>query len=299
MTEVLISVVIPAYNYAKTLPRALDSILVQWADDIELIVINDGSRDNTREVLDDYQVRYADCLQVVHQDNAGVAAARNRGIGMARGVYVLLLDADDELTVDALSILRNVIVRSPHVGMILGAYFSVYPNGKERLRFPTPVSGSVRKRAEDYLLRKKISVSHCCSLFRRDLLLERPYPEELRSGEDIPVFLHLLLRAEVVCVDEPLARIHKHATSLRHSRTDDSVTQIVTREVASVLPAECQSMLADYESQRYLSRFRTALRQGDRVNARHLYWRAVKLSRRQALQWRYLRKVLKLGFWVG
>src|SRR3546814_15043232 len=70
-------------------------------------------------------------------------------------------------------------VRSPHAGMILGAYFSVYPNGKERLRFPTPVSGSVRKRAEDYLLRKKISVSHCCSLFRRDLLLERPYPEEI------------------------------------------------------------------------------------------------------------------------
>ncbi|WP_434607936.1 glycosyltransferase family 2 protein [Pseudomonas sp. R1-7] len=299
MTDALISVVVPAYNYAKTLPRALDSVLVQWADDVELIVINDGSQDNTCEVLGDYQLRHPEALQVVHQDNAGVAAARNRGIAMARGRYVLLLDADDELTTDALSILRRVISGAPDAGVILGAYVSVYPDGKERLRFPTPVSGSACKRAEDYLLRKKISVSHCCSLFRRDLLLERPYPEKLRSGEDIPVFLHLLLRAQVVCVDEPLARIHKHATSLRHSRIDDSVTQTVVREISSVLPADCQSMLIDYESQRYLSRFRTALLQGDQTSARRLYWRALKLSRRQALQWRYLRKVLKPGFWIG
>jgi len=85
LTDSLISVVVPTYNYANTLPRALDSVLVQWADDIELIVVNDGSRDNTREVLDDYQVRYPGRLQVLHQDNAGVAAARNRGIAMARG----------------------------------------------------------------------------------------------------------------------------------------------------------------------------------------------------------------------
>ena len=300
MTDSLISVVVPTYNYANTLPRALDSVLVQWADDIEMIVVNDGSRDNTREVLDDYQVRYPGRLQVLHQDNAGVAAARNRGIAMARGAYVLLLDADDELTAGALSILRNVIAQTPGVGMLLGAHVSVYPDGRERLRLPTPVSGSARKRAEDYLLRKKISVSHCCSLFRRDLLLERPYPEDLRSGEDVPVFLHLLLRAQVVCIDEPLARIHKHVTSLRHSRVDEqAVAQNMTREVFRTLPAECQSMLADYESQRHLSRFRAALLQGDRADARHLYWQALKLSRRQALQWRYLRKVLKPGFWVG
>ncbi|MGH8440133.1 MAG: glycosyltransferase family 2 protein [Pseudomonas sp.] len=299
MTDLLISIIVPAYNYASTLPRALDSVLAQWAADIELIVINDGSRDNTREVLDAYQARYQGRVQVVHQENSGVAAARNRGIAMARGTYALLLDADDELTLDALETLREVVARESQAGMILGAQISVYPDGKERLRLPTPVSGKVSQRAEDYLLRKKISISHGCSLFRRDLLLQRPYPESLRSGEDVPVFAYLLVSAPVVCTDRPLARIYKHSGSLRHSRADEQyVAEGMMREVFKSLPAECQSMLGAYEAQRYLSRFRAAYLQGDREGARRLYFKAFKLSWRQALQWRYLRKALKPGFWM-
>ncbi len=298
-TEILISVIIPTYNYARLLPRALDSVLTQLADDIELIVVDDGSGDDTAEVLAPYAARHRQ-LRVIHQSNAGAAAARNHGIREARGAYALLLDADDELVPDALASLRVVLARQPAAGMVLGAQISVYPDGRERLRPPTPVpSAPPLQLTRRYLLEKRISISHGCSLFRRDLLLQRPYPESLRGGEDIAVFAHLLVSAPVAVTTEPLARIHKHADSLRHNRDNEEERALaMVSEVFSGLPAECQSLRTRYQAQRYLSLFRAALRAGDRPTARRYYAAAWRLSPLQALRGRQLRKVLGLWVWT-
>lgn len=293
--SMLISIVIPAYNYAHVLPRALDSALGQMADDVEIIVVDDGSSDNTAQVLAGYSARHPQ-LHAIHQANAGAAAARNRGICEARGRYALMLDADDELLPGALATLRDLVRSQPEVGMVLGAQLSVYPNGRERLRLPTPVpSASPLELARLYLLRKRISISHCCSLFRRDLLLERPYPEGLRSGEDIPVFAHLLVSAPVVVTAQPLARIYKHSDSLRHSRDSEEEYALgIVREVFASLPVECQSLRQHYEAQRYLSLFRAAQLADDKPAARRFYRHALSLSPLQALRWSYLKKALRL-----
>lgn len=291
----LISVVIPAYNYAQLLPRALDSVLGQLGEESELIVVDDGSTDNTGELLDGYQQHHPG-LQVIRQANAGAAAARNRGIVVARGRYVLLLDADDELLPDALATLAAQVRTNPAVGMVLGAQYSVYPNGRERLRVPPAVPpASPRVLAHRYLLQKRISISHCCSLFRRDLLLQRPYPQALRSGEDIPVFAYLLVSAPVLVIKTPLARIYKHVDSLRHNRDKEEEYALgMVREVFASLPAECQSLRQRYTAQRYLSLFRAAQQAGDHFQARRFYAQALRLSPVQALRWTYLRKALRL-----
>lgn len=296
--EPLISVIIPAYNYARLLPRALDSVLVQAAEDVELIVVNDGSSDHTGDVLADYATRHPR-LRVIHQANAGAAAARNRGIGLARGSHVLLLDADDELLPNALATLRKLVAAHPQAGMFLGAQLSVYVDGRERLRLPSPVPvASPVQLARRYLLQKRLSVSHGCSLFRRDLLLQRPYPENLRAGEDIPVFAFLLVSAPVVTTREPLARIHKHADSLRHDRDqEEERAATMVREVFAALPASCQSLRKRYAAQRYLSLFRTAVLAGDKATARRFYRSALHLSVLQALRWTYLRKAVRLFAW--
>ena len=238
-------------------------------------------------------------MRVLRQANAGAGAARNHGIRLANAPYALLLDADDALLPDAVDKLRALLARNPGVGTILGAQISVYADGRQRLRLPTPVAaGSPRQLAKRYLLSKRISVSHCCSLFRRDLLLQRPYPENLRGGEDIAVFAHLVVSAPVVVSNEPLARIHKHADSLRHDRHDEEErAATMVDEVFAGLPAECQSLRQRYQAQRYLSLFRGALLAGERSTAKRFYRRAMHLSPLQALRWTYLRKAIRLLAW--
>jgi hypothetical protein len=291
----LISVVIPAYNYAHLLPRALDSVLAQLDAYCELLVVDDGSRDNTAEVLDEY-VRHFPALRVERQTNAGAAAARNRGIRLARGTYVLLLDADDALCGGAISELRRLVLERPDVGLVLGAHISVYPDGRDRLRLPTPVpSASARALARRYLLEKRISISHGCSLFRRDLLLGCPYPEQLRTGEDIPVFAHMLISAPVLTTALPLARIYKHPDSQRHCRENEEANALsMVEAVFDALPSECEGLRRRYTAQRYLSLFRQAQQASDVMLARRFYSKALLLSPLQALRWSYVRKRMRL-----
>ncbi|MGC5699899.1 glycosyltransferase family 2 protein [Pseudomonas sp. NFXW11] len=294
-SEALISVVVPTYNYAHLLPRALDSVLGQWAADLELIVIDDGSTDNTAAVLADYVARFAQ-VRVHVQANAGAAAARNHGIGLATGRYVLLLDADDELTDGAIAELRKIVLADPAIDVVLGAQLSVEVDGRERLRLPTSVPrADARTLARQYLLSKRISLSHCCTLFSRRLLLQRPYPETLRTGEDIAVFAYLVVNGRFAITSTPLARIHKHADSLRHSRDDEEQVALgIVEEVFSSLPEACQSLKKRYKAQRYLSLFRAALLGNEVGLARRFYWTAFSLSPLQAMRWTYLRKVLRL-----
>ena len=94
-----ISIVIPIYNTAKYLPKCLDSILNQTYKNLEIILIDDGSTDNSGKIADDY-AKKDPRIKVIHQKNAGQSTARNAGIKKATGEYISFIDADDEIRPD-------------------------------------------------------------------------------------------------------------------------------------------------------------------------------------------------------
>lgn len=96
-----ISVVIPAYNAQQYLPETLDCLVVQTLREIEVLVVDDGSADNTPEILRAYSEKYP-MIRAIRQENAGVAAARNRGMQEVAGTYLYFLDSDDLIEPDAL-----------------------------------------------------------------------------------------------------------------------------------------------------------------------------------------------------
>ena len=98
------SVIIPVYNAEKTIERCLDSLLVQQREDVELIIVDDGSKDRSREILQQYAENHTGII-FISQDNSGVSTARNRGIEKARGAYILFVDSDDFVSKDYFSIL--------------------------------------------------------------------------------------------------------------------------------------------------------------------------------------------------
>lgn len=107
------SVIVPVYNVEKYLHRCVDSILAQTYTDFEVLLIDDGSKDRSGEMCDEY-AQQDNRIRVFHQENAGVSAARNKGIGEARGEYVIFVDSDDYLRTEKLNNLYQNAQEHPH-----------------------------------------------------------------------------------------------------------------------------------------------------------------------------------------
>ena len=116
-----ISVVIPTYNCGALIPEALDSIFAQTFTDFEVIVVDDGSTDNTRDVVS----RYREDIRYIYQNNKGVSAARNAGIKEARGQYIAFLDADDLWLPEKLASQMRVMTQSDAIGIVACGLFCI------------------------------------------------------------------------------------------------------------------------------------------------------------------------------
>ncbi|WP_143438568.1 glycosyltransferase family A protein, partial [Hydrocoleum sp. CS-953] len=128
-----VSVIIPVYNCDRYISQAIESILAQTYQSYEIIVIDDGSTDNTRLALQPYieKIRY------VYQENQGVSAARNHGIDLARGELIAFLDADDFFLPDKLTAQVGVFDAQPNLGIVHSGWRRVNQQG-ETIKDETP-----------------------------------------------------------------------------------------------------------------------------------------------------------------
>lgn len=134
----VVTVLMPVYNGEKYLAEAIESILMQTFGDFEFLIINDGSTDGTAAILADYQQR-DERIQVYHQENEGVVASLNRGLGLARGKYVARMDADDVSMPERLAKQVVFMEAHPDVG-VLGTWVQVIDgdgNTSYRIQLPT------------------------------------------------------------------------------------------------------------------------------------------------------------------
>ena len=133
----LISVVIPAYNAEKVLPRCLDSVLSQTYHNIEVIVINDGSFDNTGGVADEY-AKTDSRVCVIHQQNRGVSVARNNGLSRVKGTWVTFVDSDDYLAPQYL----ESLISAGDADLIVGGYKTVGCNEVREAAYSAVFAGT-------------------------------------------------------------------------------------------------------------------------------------------------------------
>lgn len=107
----LITIVLPIYNVEKYLKSCLDTILVQDYDNLEVILVNDGSSDNSGKICDEYVKQY-DHFSVIHKENGGLSSARNVGLKKAKGKYIIFIDSDDWIAPNMISKLYNLIINN-------------------------------------------------------------------------------------------------------------------------------------------------------------------------------------------
>lgn len=143
-----VSIILPTYNHAYFLPQAVQSVLKQTLQDFEIIVVDDGSTDNTREVIEEY----ADGrLKYVYQENQGLAASRNAGLRIAQGECVAFLDADDIFLPPKLEVQMDWLEAHPTYGMVLSGYNIIDEQGKP-IRTIAPWTSVPTLELKDWLL---------------------------------------------------------------------------------------------------------------------------------------------------
>lgn len=158
----LVSVIIPCYNQAHFLPESIESVLVQAYPHAEVVVVDDGSPDNTAEVIARYPA-----LQCVRQQNRGVAPARNAGFASSRGEYIMFLDADDRLAPDAIESHLRCFAEHPEAGFVVGDIAQITGDGSHRESAPRPI---LRANHYEELLKVNHVANTIAVMFRRSVL---------------------------------------------------------------------------------------------------------------------------------
>ncbi len=198
MNRDTISVVIPAYNNAAWLPRCLDSLLAQTYPDLEIIVVNDGSTDDTMAVLDSYAALHPS-ITVIHKENGGVTSARLRGVAEASGDWIGFMDSDDRiepwmyehLLENAHAHQADISHCGHQVHFLDGRVSYVHNTGK--LRLQDKLTG-----LRDLLDGGLIESSLCTKLFRRELFdgLTEFLDPAIKINEDYLMNYYLFSRSE-------------------------------------------------------------------------------------------------------
>jgi len=198
-----ISVVMPTFNRAATLPRAIDSILGQTHRDVELIVVDDGSTDGTAALLQRYVGRLtATCLGV----NVGSNAARNRGIERASGAIICFLDSDDEFLPHKLAYIDAYFEARPGVDALVDSYEVVYPPELKRPAAPrrNPVLSDSRQLRTAVFVRRVYKATPAISARRSALIEIGMFDATLRRRQDMDLILRLTRAHRCASTDQKL-----------------------------------------------------------------------------------------------
>lgn len=290
------SVVIPAYNYGHCVERAVRSVLAQpqTAVQLDVLVINDGSSDNTDEVMQGLVEEGDGRLRYLSQPNQGLSAVRNRGVEEARHDWLIFLDADDEMCPDALTAYGDCAKAFPQARLLIGGHVSC--SGDKRVDI-APLQTSEQHQANfAHYLNKKLTISNGACAMHKSLFSSVRYDPALRHTEDLPVFAHILANYPVASFAQPVAVIYKHADSMRHDV--DAALQIGLSLEAHIfdnngLPEWAAALRKPYRARRLTSLLKICARAGRHGDVRALYQALLCTAPLQALKPRYLRRYLR------
>ncbi|MDA2936669.1 glycosyltransferase [Acidobacteria bacterium AH-259-A15] len=220
-----VTAIIPAYNAEAFISQTIESVLAQMYQELEIIVVDDGSTDSTRRILQ----RYGDRIRYVYQKNTGVSTARNTGVSIATGEYIALLDHDDLWLPEKLDKQIRILDADPDVALVYSDCYLVDFNGRllgkmfDSLR---PHRGRVL--AELFLQ----NFIPCPTVIMRKQVLDQVglFSSDLCIAEEYEVFLKIAELYRIDFVDAPLAKYRVHETRLSRNIERGCKESIVVAE---------------------------------------------------------------------
>ena len=204
----LISIIITCYNQGNYLPKAIESVLAQSYTIVEIILVDDGSTDNTKAVSEQYS-----CVKYIYQSNMGVSAARNTGIDHSSGDYILFLDADDWLLPNGLSANHKLLENHPKAAFVSGAFKIFKVATGEKIDMQVLVSEKHFNRLLEFNYISMIAAV----LFRRWVFDEFRFDTSLKGCEDYDFYLKVARKYSVLHHGEFIAVYRFHDTNTSYN----------------------------------------------------------------------------------
>lgn len=205
------SVIIPLYNKAPYVHKAVESIVGQTFSDYELVIVDDGSKDNSAEIAAKAIEGHKNC-RLIHQENAGVSIARNNGVAASHGEYLCFLDADDWWEPTFLEEMAGLIERYPNAG-IYGTSYYIVKTRKKRVA-PIGVDEGFTESEINYC--QVYAKTLCMPLWTGAVCMPRAvfeghggFPVGIKLGEDFLLWVHVALKHKVVLLNKPLSNYNQ------------------------------------------------------------------------------------------
>jgi glycosyltransferase involved in cell wall biosynthesis len=217
-----ISIIIPVYNMENYINQCLDSVFNQTHKNIEVIIINDGSIDNSENIINEYKDKYKNIVYI-NQENQGLSASRNAGIKEAKGQYIMFLDSDDYIEKNCTEILYNQAIKTNSDVVIMG-HKKVYDKDSAKLNEEIKYEqykDKIYKGKEiaNLMINLKIGGYACDKLIKRENLEYNPLQfEKDRYIEDFyPIFKHIYNCEKVTFVNQILYNYRQRESSISNS----------------------------------------------------------------------------------
>lgn len=245
--DVRVTVIIPTYNMGKYVGSAISTVLDGSFTDLEVLVIDDGSTDDTEAIVSRFVDSSSDSfdprVRYVHQENRGKPVAVNHGFDRAQGEYVAILDADDELPPRGIEKRYEVATASsPPADCIIGAFTIIDEEGKAVGRRPTPETTAPKHLRRKYFLSYRTPFHlNACLIHRRLISRVGGVDTQLTRCEDIDYAIRLLnATRKLKTVEAPVYRYRKYRESLRERLRMRWITMrkrqiVLARHVPSLL----------------------------------------------------------------
>lgn len=193
-----VSVITPTYNREKYIKKCIESVLTQTLNDVEFIIIDDGSTDSTSKIIKEYT---DERIKYVKQVNSGIGISRNNGIKMSKGDYIVFLDSDDYLEKDALEKMYHEAV-SEGLDIVVTDFYNFYLNGKKKEEKLLDFENTSLLDNPDLL--NIINLGPSNKMFKKELVVEELFPVDIKY-EDMPFVTKLLKKAKKIGhIKEPL-----------------------------------------------------------------------------------------------
>lgn len=229
----LVSIIIPAYNYAHYLPSTLDSVKQQSLSDWECLIVDDGSTDSTRDVAEKYAVEDSR-IKYFFKANGGLSSARNYGLQVANGKYVIFLDADDLLQVNNLKHLSGFLEKQSGNNAVFGKFLKFYDDGTPEYPWYQDYNYTEGLQKDFYSrLIEKNSLPPCAPLAPLSIIKEHnlSFDESLTSYEDWDFWLRLSQCCHFYYIpgENAAAKVRFHSGSMSTDNWRMEINQLKVR----------------------------------------------------------------------